>query len=65
MTLSYDFLINRADEAADVAASATLDNVRDIALRSEAAWRDMATRALRAATARDAAAAMAAITDRA
>ena len=51
MTLSYDFLISRADESADVAASKTLDNVRDIALRSEAALREMAKRIDAAVTA--------------
>jgi hypothetical protein len=44
MALSYDFLVARADEAASEAANARLDNVRDRALRSEAAWRDMAAR---------------------
>lgn len=47
MTLSYEFLIARADEAALEAASAGLENVRSRALRSESAWRDMASRALK------------------
>ncbi len=44
MTLSYEFLITRADEAATEAHEASLDNVRQRALRSEAAWRVMAAR---------------------
>lgn len=43
MALSYEFLIERADQAASEAAGARLDNVRDRALRSEKAWRAMAT----------------------
>lgn len=46
MTLTYSFLITRADEAARDADNAVLENVRDRARRSEAAWRDMADRAL-------------------
>lgn len=42
MALTYEFLIERADQAATEAASARLDNVRDRALRSEKAWRVMA-----------------------
>lgn len=42
MALSYEFLIERADQAATEASSAKLDNVRDRALRSEKAWRAMA-----------------------
>lgn len=37
----------RADEARAQADAATLDNVRDRCLRSEAAWREMAARAQR------------------
>jgi hypothetical protein len=44
MAMSYEFLLARAEEAATEAANARLDNVRDRALRSEAAWRDMAAR---------------------
>lgn len=44
MSLTYEFLIARADEAAKEAEDAVLDNVRRRALRSEAAWRDMALR---------------------
>jgi len=42
MALSYEFLIERADQAAHEAAGAALDNVRERALRSEKAWRTMA-----------------------
>ncbi len=42
MALSYEFLIERAEQAAGEAAASRLDNVRDRALRSEAAWRAMA-----------------------
>jgi len=45
MSISFEFATERADEAAHAAESAELDNVRDRALRSEAAWRDMADRA--------------------
>jgi hypothetical protein len=45
MSISYDFATERAQEAARDAEAAQLDNVRDRALRSEAAWRDMADRA--------------------
>jgi len=46
MAGNYDFFVQRADEAAKEAAVASLNNVRERALRSEAAWRDMAKRAL-------------------
>lgn len=42
MVLSYQFLIDRADHEAGEAATAVLGNVRDRALRAEAAWRAMA-----------------------
>jgi hypothetical protein len=45
MAQSYEFLIARADQAAQEAEDAKLDNVRQRALRSEAAWREMADRA--------------------
>jgi len=45
MSISYEFATERALEAARDAETAQLDNVRDRALRSEAAWRDMADRA--------------------
>lgn len=44
MTFSREFCDGRALEAATAASSATLDNVRDRELRSEAAWRAMADR---------------------
>jgi len=47
LALSYEFLIARADEAAREGQQAALDNVRERALRSEAAWREMARRALK------------------
>jgi len=42
MALTFDFCDTRAREAAEAAEEATLDNLRDQALRSEAAWRAMA-----------------------
>lgn len=44
MTLSYEFLMARAAECAAQAQSASLDNVKATALRSENAWREMAAR---------------------
>tara|TARA_B100001179_G_scaffold209623_1_gene175697 strand:- start:1342 stop:1551 length:210 start_codon:yes stop_codon:yes gene_type:complete len=44
-TQSYAFCISRADQAAEEAAGATLDNVRDRALRSEKTWRGLAEHA--------------------
>lgn len=44
MTLTYNFLMARASECAAQAESASLDNVKATALRSEAAWREMAER---------------------
>ena len=38
------FCLERAEEAAQEAAKATLENVRERALRSEASWRAMAVR---------------------
>lgn len=46
MALSYEFLIQRAEQAAQEAACSLLENVRERALRSEAAWRTMATQVL-------------------
>jgi len=46
MSQGFDFYDERAKAAAAEAEAATLDNVRDRALRSEAAWRQMADRAL-------------------
>ena len=45
MTATAEFYEERADEAAAEAEAATLQNVRDRALRSEGAWRGMADRA--------------------
>jgi hypothetical protein len=47
MAQTYEFLIARADEAAAEAKNAGLENLRQRALRSEAAWREMAARTLR------------------
>jgi hypothetical protein len=52
---TYEFFAERAKEASKEAEQATLDNVRDRALRSAAAWRDMADRALRIQEDREAA----------
>jgi hypothetical protein len=43
----HEFYLARAAEAKRDAESATLDNVRNRCLRSEAAWADMAARAER------------------
>jgi hypothetical protein len=45
MTLTIEFCEARAREAGDEATRASLDNVRERALRSQAAWLAMATRA--------------------
>ena len=45
MAQSYEFYCERADEAAALAAKATLDNVRDRELRSEKTWRGLAEQA--------------------
>ncbi|ROT94159.1 hypothetical protein EB810_13905 [Altererythrobacter sp. FM1] len=47
MTPTYEFLMTRATECAAQAKLASLDNVRARALRSEAAWRQMAERTRR------------------
>jgi hypothetical protein len=41
----HEFYVTRAAEAGAEASAAKLDNVRDRALRSQAAWLDMAARA--------------------
>ncbi len=46
MAQTIAFYEERAEEAAQEARKATLQNVRERALRSEAAWRDMAERAI-------------------
>ncbi len=53
MALSYEFLIQRAEQAAHEAASSLLENVKEHALRSEAAWRTMADQVLEAARNRE------------
>jgi hypothetical protein len=45
MSNQHDFYLARAAEARADAEAATLDNVRDRCLRSEAAWSEMAARA--------------------
>lgn len=47
MSQTYDFQVAQADAAAIEAGEATLENARLRALRSEAAWREMADRTLR------------------
>ena len=54
MTLTLEFCEARAREAAEAADEATLENVRDRALRSEAAWRAMASRIEKVQTTRSA-----------
>jgi hypothetical protein len=53
MMQSYKFLIARAEQAATEAKDARLENVRQRAKRSEAAWREMAKRALKTNRARE------------
>lgn len=45
MAMTYEFYCARADEAASLAAAATLDNVRERELRSERTWRGLAEHA--------------------
>lgn len=45
MAQTYEFYCERADEAAALAAKATLDNVRERELRSEKTWRGLAEQA--------------------
>lgn len=52
MALSYEFLIERAEQAAQEAAGSLLDNVKERALRSEIAWRAMASQLLEVAQGR-------------
>lgn len=47
MSAQQDFYLERAAEARAGASAATLDNVRDRWLRSEAAWAEMAARTIR------------------
>lgn len=53
MALSYEFLIQRADQAAEEAAASLLENVKERALRSEKAWRTMASQVLEVARNRE------------
>jgi len=53
MALSYEFLIARAEQAAQEAACALLENVRERSLRSEKAWRIMADQVLEVARNRE------------
>jgi len=53
MSSNHQFYLARADEARADAEAATLANVRDRALRSEAAWMGMAARAERSEKARE------------
>ncbi|SFR96012.1 hypothetical protein [Sphingomonas jatrophae] len=50
MSTTSDFYTAQADACARDAAAATLGNVRDRCLRSEAAWRTMAERLQRGQT---------------
>lgn len=59
MTVTHAFYLARADECARDAAAATLDNVRERNLRSEAVWRSMAASAERTDASRAARAALA------
>ena len=45
MAQTYEFYVERADEAALLAAKATLDNVKESELRSEKTWRGLAEHA--------------------
>ena len=47
MSAQHEFYLLRAAEARAVAGAATLDNVRDRWLRSEASWTEMAARSER------------------
>lgn len=53
MALSYEFLVQRAEQAALEAAGSLLENVRERALRSEKAWRTMADQVLEVARNRE------------
>ena len=54
MSATHDFYLARADQSARDAESTMLGNVRERALRAEAAWRTMAERLLHGETMRDA-----------
>ncbi len=53
MSVTSDFYMARAAECARDAESTALVNVRERALRSEAAWRSMAERLVRGEVMRD------------
>ena len=53
ITTQLQFYLDRAAQAKADADAATLDNVRDRWLRSEATWTEMAARTLRAEKMRD------------
>ncbi|MFS0738800.1 hypothetical protein ABC347_17270 [Sphingomonas sp. 1P06PA] len=53
MSVTSDFYLARAAESARAAAETQLSNVKERALRSEAAWRAMAERLLRGEDMRD------------
>jgi hypothetical protein len=53
MSQTFEFYTARAEEALADAKAATLDNVRDRALRSEATWRALAHQASAVATQRE------------
>ena len=52
MSVQHEFYLERAAEARATADAATLDNVRDRWLRSEASWTEMADRRERGDTMR-------------
>ncbi|MFL6847157.1 MAG: hypothetical protein ACJ8EI_02135 [Sphingomicrobium sp.] len=53
MSVQHEFYAQRAAEARATADAATLDNVRDRWLRSEASWTELADRSQRSETMRD------------
>ncbi|MBU7580891.1 MAG: hypothetical protein KAF27_10540 [Porphyrobacter sp.] len=53
MAQTYEFYCERADEAAVLAAKATLENVRERELRSEKTWRGLAEHARKTAEERE------------
>jgi hypothetical protein len=53
MSAPHEFYLERAAEARAGASAATLHNVRDRWLRSEATWTEMAARSQRGETMRD------------
>jgi hypothetical protein len=53
MSTQHEFYLQRAAEARAGASAATLDNVRDRWLRSEATWSEMAARCERGEKMRD------------